>query len=486
MSLHRRVALKVLRFGVLADQEAMLRFRREAETVARLHHTNIVPIFAVGAEHGVHYYAMQFIEGRSLALVMVESSRKGELPSNEDVVRWGLQAAEALSHSHQRGVIHRDVKPSNLLLDAEGVLWLTDFGLAKRADEVTLTVRGALLGTPRYMSPEQAESLERPVDHRTDLYSLGASLYELATGHPVFDSPAPHAVIAQILTQEPARPRRLRPLLPRDLETIILTCLAKDPRERYQSAQSLAADFRAVLEGRPIRARRLRPPERLVRFVRSRRKVLGAGVIGMAATILVSIGAMLGWRSFSDWRLGHIVLTNDGPPLSAQILPESGVEPAGEPFAIVDHATLTLPAGDHRLRVTGLGRLGRTYRFAVNRGETQTHALSLDEGRLLGGEPDTSSGGRPSRNDQPIPFARVTLALELAAPKADFVYEWTGQTLLRRDALTGKVVWDARLSAESVQNSRARSRQLAAVARGKPQIRHTIERRARSRRRRNW
>ena len=139
----------------------MQRFQREAETVARLHHTNIVPIFAVGSEHGVHYYAMQFIEGRSLAEVLAEG--RPARPAS-DVAAWGLQAAEALAHAHRRGVIHRDVKPSNLLLDAEGVVWLTDFGLAKRADEVTLTVAGALMGTPRYMSPEQAEALCRPVE----------------------------------------------------------------------------------------------------------------------------------------------------------------------------------------------------------------------------------------------------------------------------------------------------------------------------------
>ncbi len=174
-------------------------------------------------------------------------------------------------------MIHRDIKPSNLLLDREGIVWLTDFGLAKRADEVTMTASGTLMGTPRYMSPEQAESLQRTIDHRTDLYSLGASLYELATGRPVFESSTPHGVIIQILTEEPARPRQIRPDLPRDLETIILTCLAKDPAQRYQTAQALVDDLRSFLEGRPIKARRVPILERAVRYVRKRKKALGAG-----------------------------------------------------------------------------------------------------------------------------------------------------------------------------------------------------------------
>jgi serine/threonine protein kinase len=143
ISLKRRVALKVLRFGAVADEVAMQRFQREAETVAQLHHTNIVPIFAVGCEHGARYYAMQFIEGRNLA----ERAHAGRSPASHlaprDVADWGLQAADALAHAHQRGIIHRDIKPSNLILDRDGRIWLTDFGLARRVDDVALSVAGA-------------------------------------------------------------------------------------------------------------------------------------------------------------------------------------------------------------------------------------------------------------------------------------------------------------------------------------------------------
>ncbi len=434
-SLRRRVALKVLRFGAVADLEAMQRFRREAETVARLHHTNIVPIFAVGCERDVHYYAMQFIEGQSLADVLAESRRTGKLLSPQEVAGWGRQAAEALAHAHQRGVIHRDIKPSNLLLDPEGLVWLTDFGLAKRADLATLTVTGALMGTPRYMSPEQAESLERPVDHRTDVYSLGATLYELATGQPVFESATPHGVIARILTEQPARPRQVRPGLPRDLETIILSCLAKEPSHRYQTAQALADDLRAVLDGRPIRARRAPLHERITRYVRKRSKTIGVGAIVVAATCLSIVGSFLGWRSYSDSRLGRVLLSTDGPALMAQVLSESGEERVGEPFAVGTRTVATLPAGGYRLRVAGPGILGQTYQFGVGRGELGSYRLAADENRLLGHEP--------------IPYAFASEALVLSPGKADLV-EWTGMTLIRRDGVSGRPVWDASQPGETM------------------------------------
>ena len=265
MSLGRRVALKILRFGAVSDPEAIERFRREAETVAKLHHTNIVPIFAVGSERGVNYYAMQFIEGQSLAEVFAK--RGGSLPP-ERVADWGLQAAEALTHAHQRGVIHRDVKPSNLILDNEQRLWLTDFGLARRLDDVTLSLTGALLGTPRYMSPEQATAAHKHVDHRSDLFSLGATLYELLAGQPAFAGQTPHEVIQHILECKPTPIRELAPGVPRDLETIVYKCMAKDRGERYESASELAGDLRAFLDGRPIRARRASRIELAARWLR--------------------------------------------------------------------------------------------------------------------------------------------------------------------------------------------------------------------------
>ena len=292
----------MLRYGAAADSEAMQRFQREAETVATLHHTNIVPIFAIGAEHGVNYYAMQFIEGRSLANVgeSLRDSHSGHGVTGlrsavTDVANWGLQSAEALAHAHHRGVIHRDIKPSNLILDPDGRIWLTDFGLAKRMDDVSLSMAGAILGTPRYMSPEQAAATTNPVDHRTDIYSLGATLYELATGRPLFEADSPHAIITQILTTEPPAPRIVCPNLPRDFETIIVKCLAKEPARRYATAQALADDLRAFVEGRAIKARRSTIAERTARWFKQQKRSVGVAAVAVAATF--AFGDVWDWSA---------------------------------------------------------------------------------------------------------------------------------------------------------------------------------------------
>jgi outer membrane protein assembly factor BamB len=377
LSLKRPVALKVLRFGAAPDTEAMQRFQREAETVAGLHHTNIVPIFAVGCEQGVHYYAMQLIAGRSLAAVLDES--RGQPLDAHAIARWGLQAAEALAHAHQRGVIHRDIKPSNLLLDQEGVIWLTDFGLAKRADEIALTVTGALVGTPQYMSPEQVAVVRRSIDHRTDLYSLGATLYELATGHPVFQADSPQGVLSQILHDEPLAPRRRLRSLPRDLETIILKCLAKEPAGRYASAQELADDLRAFLDGRTIRARRPSLAERAVRWVRKHRRSLAVASATAVVSVALAVAGALTWvQRHDDWRqaqLGQVSLTGDAAGLTAEVL-DTEDRPVGQPLALPTRQPLTLPGGSYRLRVRGPWRSTLTRPLEVEKGTQQTVVIS--------------------------------------------------------------------------------------------------------------
>lgn len=384
-SLRRHVALKVLRFGAVTDEQALQRFQREAETVARLHHSNIVPIFALGFDRGVRYYVMQLIEGRSLADVLTSAEGKSGPRDPDEVARWGLQAAEALEYAHRRGVIHRDVKPSNLLLDPEGEVWLTDFGLARRVDEITLTAAGALLGTPRYMSPEQAESLTRPVDHRTDVYSLGATLYELATGRPVFDSGTPQGVLSQIVHAEPVPPRRFRTRFPRDLETILLTCLAKEPDRRYPSARALAEDLRAFLDRRPIRARRPSLARRARHWARKHRRSVAVAAITALLLIPLTAGALVGidylLQRRREARTGAIALDTAGLPLKTDVLDDRGV-PVIPTFTAPTQKPVRVPEGSYRMRVSSPGRLTETFLTDVTPRLVVQSKIALEDRQL--------------------------------------------------------------------------------------------------------
>ena len=378
VSLGRRVALKILRFGGVSDPEAIERFKREAETIAKLHHTNIVPIFNVGSERGVNYYAMQFIDGQSLAEVLAE--RKQPLPP-EQVAEWGLQASDALTHAHQRGVIHRDVKPSNLLLDKENRLWLTDFGLARRMDDVTLSMTGALLGTPRYMSPEQAAASTKRVDHRSDLFSLGATLYELLTGQPAFPGETPHDVINRILTCEPMPIRQVAKQVPRDLETICMKCLAKEPHQRYGAARDLADDLRAFLDGRPIRARRASLVELATRWLKAQQRSVKLAATAAALTLLLTIASIASWYGYDSWRRASIQLAAARPPLVAEIMDARGKVMRVETAPMQNPASL--PAGDYQLRVSGSGTLSQSFDLALVRGQASAYTLDLHDQMLL-------------------------------------------------------------------------------------------------------
>jgi serine/threonine protein kinase len=261
--LGRRVAVKVLPRPSAADARSRERFLREAKAISRLKHPNIVPIFAVGEADNVPYYAMALIDGLGLDRPM--SAPKGTVARGEWVANLGKQAAEALAHAHEVGVLHRDVKPANLIIEPDGRVWLTDFGLAKLADDLSLTETGGLPGTLRYMAPE---CLDGEGDERSDVYSLGLTLYELLLGRPAFGESNRVRLLQQVKDAEPARPRTIDPSIARDLETIILKAMARDPDARYQKAQELADDLRRFLEGWPIRARPVGPIERLGRAVK--------------------------------------------------------------------------------------------------------------------------------------------------------------------------------------------------------------------------
>jgi eukaryotic-like serine/threonine-protein kinase len=249
--LQRHVALKMILRGTQASESDLARFRGEAGAAAALSHPNIVPIYQVGEQDGQPYFVMKLVPGRTLASVV----KAGPLPPRRAAEHL-LAVAEAVSHAHARGVLHRDLKPSNILLDENDQPLVTDFGLAKRVEGgPSLTGTGAVLGTPSYMAPEQADSNPAAIGNRTDVYSLGAILYELLTGRPPFLAASLMETFLLVRTEEPVRPRALNPQIDPDLELICRKCLEKRPEHRYAGAAELAKDLRAYLDGEPVAAR---------------------------------------------------------------------------------------------------------------------------------------------------------------------------------------------------------------------------------------
>lgn len=402
-SLSRRVAVKVLPGVFLSSPKSLRRFRREARAAARLHHTNIIPIFGVGEQDGIHYYVMQYIHGQGLDQVLAELSQKrreatgravqdvtpalgpaqdrggggrvaqtllwggfatspdrpppqdaaaeaspggerfeaarpsgtgpaapesprpeggdspGSLPEAQtssgggartaervdlpgpaeagqaywrSVAGIGIQAAGALHYAHHQGTLHRDVKPGNLLLDTQGTVWVADFGLAKLAEQEDLTRSGDVVGTLRYMAPEQFDGLSDP---RTDVYGLGLTLYELLTLQPAFNETDRARLIRQVAHEEPPAPRKLNPAVPRDLETVVLKAIARDPGHRYATAADLAEDLERFLEDRPVRARRTSPLARLWRWCRRNKAVAALSAVALGLLVAVAVVASIGY-----------------------------------------------------------------------------------------------------------------------------------------------------------------------------------------------
>ncbi|MEE8170703.1 MAG: protein kinase, partial [Phycisphaerae bacterium] len=324
-SLNRTVALKVLPARIEGGSALVERFRREANAAARMHHTNIVSVHTQGEQDGFLFYAMDLLEGRTLSEALRDDgldfldavSRSPETAdaapksaadardarpagTNHDYHRLAslfAEVADGLEHAHRQGVIHRDVKPNNLLINRIGHLHLTDFGLAQLLHEPSITMTGETIGTPAYMSPEQIDTRRGGVDHRTDIYSLGVTFYECLTGRRPFTGATRQELVLRICDSEPVSPRKTHPSIPIDLETICLRAMRKTPNRRYDTAGEMAADLRRFAERLPILARRMGPFEKTVRWVRRRPALSGA--ICLAGLLIVAAAAVISARRSS-------------------------------------------------------------------------------------------------------------------------------------------------------------------------------------------
>jgi serine/threonine-protein kinase len=368
LGLNRVVALKVILAGTHAGEAELARFRTEAEAVARLQHPNVVQIHEVGQREGLPFFSLEYCPGGSLA-------------DRLDGTPWpAVRAAalvETLAHAvqaaHEQGVIHRDLKPANVLLASDGTPKITDFGLAKRLDvEAGQTQSGAIVGTPSYMAPEQAAGKGKAVGAAADVYALGAVLYECVTGRPPFQGSTVTDTILRVLSDEPPPPRKLNPAVPRDLETIALKCLRKEPGKRYASARELADDLRRFQQGEPIKARPLSLRERVWR---RRRHLLVVGVALFVVALLgVGTHALLGWqrerrdREFND--------------LYTQGVQQFDRSQAREAIASFDAALLIRPHDPHALAYRGKAYIDlRAYDRAL---ADSDEALRLDPENAMG------------------------------------------------------------------------------------------------------
>jgi len=436
VSLNRPVALKVLPSSLVGDASAIERFHREARAAARLRHPNIVTVYAEGLEQGICYFAMEMVEGEPLDRIIEDlhaakasddgqaaSSAKG-YPAGQQRLQPATEAsppppppcllrtcrsareyfdmsahlisevADALAYAHEAGIIHRDVKPSNLILAHDGRLVLLDFGIARLCKEQAMTLTGSFVGTPRYMSPEQIAGRHDNVDHRCDVYSLGATLYELLTLQPLFDGHTREQIIGQILGEDPPRARQVEHRIPIDLETICCKAIERDPDRRYHSTRELAEDLRRYLSGAAIKARPAGSMDRVVKLLR-RRKI--AAVLAGALVLALVLAGGIAWKHYTTrWAQQDAMVQID------RLIQENAYFSA---FVLAERAARYIP-GDPLL-IDRWPRLGREFMIATDPPNAKVFISEYSERK-----PKWKYLGRSPLKQTRVPFGTYRWKLE--------------------------------------------------------------------------
>ncbi len=492
--LNRRVALKVLPASALLDSRQIARFKHEARAVAQLHHENIVPIYKVGSDQGIHYYTMQLIDGQNLSQIISsiknhvkndpkssreDSKRRTAAKSKEDrkkedrspgivpgsssrrrfrieelasaltsrrggshdlsmyqsIAEFGAEIATALSHAHDHGVIHRDIKPSNILVDETSKPWVADFGLAMVRDNSVATKPGDIVGTYRYMSPEQATGRRFLIDHRTDIYSLGVTLYELVTQSVPFPGTQPHELLRQVSFDEPKSVRSANPAIPEELQIIITKAIAKNPHDRYETAHDFADDLRRFATGRPIQAKRASVVKQLRRWMGRHQGFVLAASLVLLMTFVTSIAASaMIWNAYESEHQQLVIAEealdrSEGMRLAAK---SQQMIPKNPSLAVSLSVESAKRASGPEINSTMLEALAATYeRKTLYPKDLQGRSLELSpDGRLAVGLLSTKDSTSGSAVVLDLQSSTTQLTIAGREPFSHVLFHPSGNTVL--------------------------------------------------------
>jgi formylglycine-generating enzyme required for sulfatase activity/predicted Ser/Thr protein kinase len=426
-SLDRQVCVKVIRSDRIGSFEAEARFGREIEAVSSLRHPGIVSVYGSGEELGVRWFAMELVPGAGLDELLRDARRKEKHPTVEQIATWIRDAARALDCAHGAGIVHRDVKPSNIRVTPDGRAMLLDFGVARHVNLSTLTLTGEFRGTPHYASPEQIKGSRAGIDARTDIYSLGVTLYEAAAGRLPFEGETTEQIFHQILDREPVPPRRLNPAIPRDLETVIMKAVEKEPERRYRRMANFADDLQRILDGKTILAKPAGFATRTWKRIRRNPVVSGAVAVALIALTALAVAV-----PFFVEEKGRGKALADSRILARLVEEEKEIRPAWPDRAaaleewLTEAAALKKSCDEHRKDLAALRKRGKPVAGAEKKEDAWIFDDHADQSRhntlsaLVTGIDSLTADGAMTRVEKRFAFACTIYERSIESRRADW------------------------------------------------------------------